>query len=574
MKDCAVNVVPMANVLVSALLCCFAFGCVSTNTPAQQRMNKPSARVQLTSSAVLTPLTANELVGSWEMSQTIKTGRARSETRTIKIVFLNNGRCKATLDNTYTNEFEYEYKNGRLEIGSYWPYRPQWGRKHPTFWMLKARYFEVLRRDTQTFELRFHDLMALSDELLLGGKSCFCEQLADGSIKATNVRDGGTLVTTYSPMIFRRSDDASEYNGSEQESVEPQLSQPVPNAFPEDKLVGDWRMSKVYTVEVDPGNGTPPTESEQRLTVSLSFIGGNQCRATFDIHSQHAKPNTKTYEYRYSDGNLLFTGIEGKNITGDFRHWMFGSLSASQFKLVKRDDDSFEMVYADLKKLGKYDGGMAGMANSTCKCEYLGDGTLKKVRSLGAITMTERHPPMIFKRITHTSSALADKKSSYRLRAFGRKEGNDFTYGFKVEFPSNNTVAQETIDSMLSELKVAIVEDYAESFSDVDIGSLFIDFVDCSNENGIVEGCAEVLTISVLSFSYSPQTRIGMIEVKYNSEQLDAARQYVKRNIANIVRDKNVALVTGEVPLDATVAIEGEEVRDGNILGITFRAIE
>ena len=62
--------------------------------------------------------------------------------------------------------------------------------------------------------------------------------------------------------------------------------------------------------------------------------------------------------------------------------------------------------------------------------------------------------------------------------------------------------------------------------------------------------------------------------VKFGSDHLEEARQYVRRNISAIVRDKNIALVTGEVPPEAAVSIEREEVKNEGTFEIFFRAVE
>ena len=106
------------------------------------------------------------------------------------------------------------------------------------------------------------------------------------------------------------------------------------------------------------------------------------------------------------------------------------------------------------------------------------------------------------------------------------------------------------------------------------IGTLFVDFADSRVVDGILEGSAAVVTINVVAFSYSTQTRIGRMSVKFSKDQIDVARAYVVRNIAAIVRDKNIALVTGEVPPDATVRIEREEIKGENALEVVFRAVD
>ena len=340
--------------------------------------------------------------------------------------------------------------------------------------------------------------------------------------------------------------------------------------FPAEKLTGVWRMTKPFVIEVDPGVGTP-TETEQRLTVTIDFLGGGRCKATFS-NTFREKDSTDTFDFEYRNGEILFTKINGR-ANKALKDKLFGLTYASRFALLRKDDDTFEMRYADIPTLSR-NWGVVGTINAEGHAEYQPDGYLKATTIIKAggktIKMTERHPPMVFKRID--ASDLIPPPA-YSVLQFGREEGNDFTYLFKLKFKDGASV-DSFPDSLKRELKTYMVEDYAESFSDVDVGTLFVDFADCKIAGGILEGKAAVVTINVVAFNYSTQTRTGRMSVKFSKDQVDVARKYVVRNIAAIVRDKNIALVTGEVPPDATVRIENEEVRDGDVLEVVFRAVD
>ena len=45
----------------------------------------------------------------------------------------------------------------------------------------------------------------------------------------------------------------------------------------------------------------------------------------------------------------------------------------------------------------------------------------------------------------------------------------------------------------------------------------------------------------------------------------------MRRNIETLARDKNIALVTGEIPPNARFYSLGESLKDGNILEIEFK---
>jgi hypothetical protein len=342
--------------------------------------------------------------------------------------------------------------------------------------------------------------------------------------------------------------------------------------FPSDNMTGTWRMTKNIVTEVDPGNGTTPTESEARYSIMIEFLGGNRLKAT-ESHVHLDKESTATYDYTYSDGEICFTKINGRD-NPYLKDKLFGQTRASRFALIKRDDNTFEMKYADLATLSR-DWAVVGSGS----VEYASDGSLRAITRIGAggmnIKMTERHPPMIFKRVAGGAahSAKATSAPSCEILALGRKAGNDFTYFFKLK-AKDGSAFTEFPEGIKNELKAYMVDDYAESFSDTDVSALSVNFSDISFSEGTISGSAAVLTLDVKAFDYSPATRIGGISVQFGDGQREAAREYVNRNIAIIVRDKNIALVTGEVPSEATIHIEREEVVGDDILKVVFRAVD
>ena len=113
--------------------------------------------------------------------------------------------------------------------------------------------------------------------------------------------------------------------------------------------------------------------------------------------------------------------------------------------------------------------------------------------------------------------------------------------------------------------------DYAESFPNARIGSLFVDFPEYELDNGKIMGRAVVLTISVTSLAYDPSTRQGKLAVKVNANQYEEARKWIRKNIETLARDKNIALTTGEIQPAAKFYLGREELKDGNVLEIEFK---
>ena len=158
---------------------------------------------------------------------------------------------------------------------------------------------------------------------------------------------------------------------------------------------------------------------------------------------------------------------------------------------------------------------------------------------------------------------------SYDIVSCEREVGNDFSYKFELKLKGEKSL--KAFRSVQKEFRATIKEDYAESFPGVKQNSLFVDFPEYKLSNGKIEGRAVVLSISVTSLTYDPNTRTGKLAVKVNATQYEEARKWIRKNIETLARDKNIALTTGEIPPAAKFYLGREELKDGNVLEIEFR---
>ena len=158
----------------------------------------------------------------------------------------------------------------------------------------------------------------------------------------------------------------------------------------------------------------------------------------------------------------------------------------------------------------------------------------------------------------------------YNILSCEREAGNDFAYSFTLELVGKDK-SLRTFRHVQKEFRQAIKDDYVESFSGVNKNSLYVEFPEFKLNDGKIAGRAVVLTISVASLAYDPNTRTGKLAVKVNANQYEEARKWVRKNIETLARDKNIALVTGEIPPAAKFYLGREELKDGNILEVEFR---
>ena len=161
--------------------------------------------------------------------------------------------------------------------------------------------------------------------------------------------------------------------------------------------------------------------------------------------------------------------------------------------------------------------------------------------------------------------------TSYRIICCERETGKDFSYRFVLEINGENDDPLRMFRSIQQKFRMAIKEDYAESFPSVKADSLFVEFPEYKQDNDRIEGRAVVLTIAVTSLFYDPNTRKGKLAVKVKANQYEEARKWIRKNIETLARDKNVALTAGEIPPAAKFYLGREELKDGNVLEIEFK---
>ena len=174
------------------------------------------------------------------------------------------------------------------------------------------------------------------------------------------------------------------------------------------------------------------------------------------------------------------------------------------------------------------------------------------------------------KNVSATTTGNNESSPAYNILMCKRELGNDFSYRFELELLEKNN-SLRTFRAVQREFRQAVKDDFTESTPGVNRNELYVEFSEYELNNGKIIGRAVVLTISVASLAYDPNTRTGKLAVKVNANQYEEARKWVRKNIETLARDKNIALVTGEIPPAAKFYLGREEFKDGNILEVEFR---
>ena len=165
--------------------------------------------------------------------------------------------------------------------------------------------------------------------------------------------------------------------------------------------------------------------------------------------------------------------------------------------------------------------------------------------------------------------AAKSKAPAHKVLKWTRELGSDFTYGFTLELAGEPEDPDKDASAVMKEFGESLKEEYSDSFPRTDKASLIVDYLDVRVDGRIIRGRAAVLTIVPVSLTYDPDTRRGKLSVRFNLGQADEARSWIRKNIETLARDKNIALVTGQLPPAATYYSLGEKI-DGNVMEVEF----
>ena len=159
---------------------------------------------------------------------------------------------------------------------------------------------------------------------------------------------------------------------------------------------------------------------------------------------------------------------------------------------------------------------------------------------------------------------------AHNIVQLDRDPNAGFSYSFAIDLVQTPADMKAAARAVLREFMKSVKEDYIDTFPNVDAASLSVAFSSLKIEGRRISGRAAVLTISPVSLSYDANARRGKLAVRFNSGQAEEARAWIRRNVKTLVRDKNIALVTGRPPPEANFYTLGEKV-DGDVMEIEFR---
>ena len=334
-----------------------------------------------------------------------------------------------------------------------------------------------------------------------------------------------------------------------------------------DELVGKW-FAQYYACEREFFSDAQTKWYVAKATESFEFRNDGRYSMRLDVNGKLFKTGTGTWEY--DNGSLIFKCDDNKNREGRYRVDCFNE---NEIAVRCRDNEEGRRMvlerFAARYPRGQYQNVVEFWYDKK-GCQHIVRKHSSAVRGvLGEAIET----PHRLVRVGHSGIQVARPiekgKDLYQIISCERETGSDFSYKFVLKLIDKSNL--RTFRTVQQEFRAAVKSDYIESFPGVKRDSLFVDFPEYKLNKGNIEGRAVVLTISVTSLAYDPNTRTGKLAVKVNANQYEEARKWIRRNIETLARDKNIALTTGQLPPAAKFYLGREELKDGNILEIGFK---
>lgn len=170
-------------------------------------------------------------------------------------------------------------------------------------------------------------------------------------------------------------------------------------------------------------------------------------------------------------------------------------------------------------------------------------------------------------RIDEVTGKIALPK--YKLKDWHKR---DEAYLFNIDVSTRDVITAANINAIQKDFGRVVLDWFAADEPQVNRGDTHVAYSKFEYSEGRIEGEAVVLvlTLEVESSYYDSFTRRGKIAVRVKKNQYGMAREWLRHNIAEIARDKNIRLVDGVITDEATFYIGNEKYANG-VLEMEFK---
>jgi len=152
-----------------------------------------------------------------------------------------------------------------------------------------------------------------------------------------------------------------------------------------------------------------------------------------------------------------------------------------------------------------------------------------------------------------------------------RVPGCDFAFTYSVEILDKSQNQIDVWGEVQGKIGETVRKMYAISFPSSSRERIVVDFPEHDLVNGRISGRAVVLAITPVSLNYDADTMCGKLVVRLNAAQFAEARDWIRKNIGTLARDKNIALLTSGQPPPVARYYSLSEKFEDNIMEIEFR---
>lgn len=149
--------------------------------------------------------------------------------------------------------------------------------------------------------------------------------------------------------------------------------------------------------------------------------------------------------------------------------------------------------------------------------------------------------------------------------------GRDYVYRFELKRRGDEQFPLADYTLVRNSFRNMIRSQYVSEHPEKNARALVVDFPEFELNAGRIMGRVAVMTIETLSLSYDAATRKGLITARIGENQFEDVRRYLRKNIEEVARRNNVALVGDVIPEDARFYIGRETLKENGILELEFK---
>ena len=164
--------------------------------------------------------------------------------------------------------------------------------------------------------------------------------------------------------------------------------------------------------------------------------------------------------------------------------------------------------------------------------------------------------------------------SPYKVVKFNKVPGATCQYDFEVRLTGNGTI-KTTTEKVRSEIRSQLVKEFLSANGYQGVDDVRTSFPSWQQSESSIKGSVVAFKMSVVRLEYNAPARCGKIAVRLDARDMKAAKEWVRKNIEELVSEKNVELVVGKSPPPGAHYETGSErMTEDGLFEVEFNARE